>query len=139
MHTNSKQLWLTGLLCEKLWIIIKRHSLCITLKVGKVAPPFVTDATNESQVKQSKLFPESPTNYTAVKMRIQWTSAKFQGGSHPSRFLLLTNTCTNEFLRKNRRKNTHFVVFFFILKWCVRPCSISYTCINDQNEKGKKA
>lgn len=48
------------------------HSLCITLKVGSAAPPFVTDSTNESQLKQSNLFPESLANYTAVKMRMNW-------------------------------------------------------------------
>ena len=57
--------------------IKKTHSLCVTLRVGKVAPPFVTDATNESQLKQSNIFPESPTNHTVVKMRMKWASVKF--------------------------------------------------------------
>lgn len=60
----------------------KTHSLCVTLRVGKVAPPFVTDATNESQLKQSNIFPESPTNHTVVKMRMKWASVKFQGSSY---------------------------------------------------------
>lgn len=60
MHTNSEQLCVTGLLCEKLRIIIiKMHSLCITLKVSSVAPPLVADSANESHLKQSNLFPES--------------------------------------------------------------------------------
>lgn len=49
-------------------------------------------------------------------MRMKWASVKFQGGSYSSRFLLLTNTCTNVFLRKNIRKNTHVmshIVFFY--------------------------
>lgn len=77
-----------------------------------MAPPFVTDATNESQLKQSNLFPESPTNYTAVKMRMKWASVKFQGGSYSSRFLFLTNTCTNVFLRKNTHVMSHIYIFF---------------------------
>ena len=44
------------------------------------------------------------------------------------------------FLRKNRRKNTHFVVVVvFILMWCVGPCSISYTLHQWSKRKRKKS
>ena len=62
LPTNSEQLCGAGLLSEKLWIIIKMHSLCLTPRVGSVAPPLLTDSTNESQLKRANLFPESLTH-----------------------------------------------------------------------------
>ena len=56
------------------WEIMDNNKNAPTLynKIGSIVPPLVTDSTNESQLKQSNLFPESLTNYTAVKMRMKW-------------------------------------------------------------------
>lgn len=54
------------------------HSLCTTLKVGSVAPPLVTDSTNESHLKQSNPLSWESRQLYGSENEDELASVKFQ-------------------------------------------------------------